>query len=250
MGRGMRRMWCLSRRIGRQLWIRMQMRGCREMRRRGGLGRWGKRKKREEKAVKEKTCDALLLKVNQIGLVTESIEAVKMSKRAGWGVMTSHRSPIFQHSNPSSPKSPSTFSLLRLTLRLSKNQLICPVCNSTWKELPLLPIHPSNQRSSSLVNDKKREVVSRNEAKSDYNNPQRKQYMRPDLKVYNDDEPLRSPISVARFNPKPELDENEDEDNENNYQEFQGFFLTAVGTKKTYKRKLLVYKNGNARMVE
>ncbi|KAG6754412.1 hypothetical protein POTOM_042451 [Populus tomentosa] len=30
-------------------------------------------------------------KVNQIGSVTESIEAVKMSKRAGWGVMASHR---------------------------------------------------------------------------------------------------------------------------------------------------------------
>ncbi|XP_048596482.1 enolase 1-like [Brassica napus] len=31
-------------------------------------------------------------KVNQIGSVTESIEAVKMAKRAGWGVMASHRS--------------------------------------------------------------------------------------------------------------------------------------------------------------
>jgi enolase len=30
--------------------------------------------------------------VNQIGTVTESIEAVKMSKAAGWGVMASHRS--------------------------------------------------------------------------------------------------------------------------------------------------------------
>lgn len=30
--------------------------------------------------------------VNQIGSVTESIEAVKMSKKAGWGVMASHRS--------------------------------------------------------------------------------------------------------------------------------------------------------------
>ncbi|KAH9678251.1 phosphopyruvate hydratase [Citrus sinensis] len=30
--------------------------------------------------------------VNQIGSVTESIEAVKMAKRAGWGVMASHRS--------------------------------------------------------------------------------------------------------------------------------------------------------------
>lgn len=31
-------------------------------------------------------------KVNQIGSVTESIKAVKMSKQLGWGVMTSHRS--------------------------------------------------------------------------------------------------------------------------------------------------------------
>ncbi|KZV38551.1 enolase-like [Dorcoceras hygrometricum] len=48
--------------------------------------------KRVEKAVKEKTCNALLLKVNQIGSVTESIEAVRMSKHAGWGVMASHHS--------------------------------------------------------------------------------------------------------------------------------------------------------------
>ncbi|KAJ7526652.1 hypothetical protein O6H91_16G017300 [Diphasiastrum complanatum] len=48
--------------------------------------------KRVAKAIEEKACNALLLKVNQIGSVTESIEAVKMAKRAGWGVMTSHRS--------------------------------------------------------------------------------------------------------------------------------------------------------------
>lgn len=47
---------------------------------------------RVKKAIDEKTCNALLLKVNQIGSVTESIEAVKMSKKAGWGVMASHRS--------------------------------------------------------------------------------------------------------------------------------------------------------------
>ncbi|KMZ74878.1 Phosphopyruvate hydratase [Zostera marina] len=47
---------------------------------------------RVSKAINEKSCNALLLKVNQIGSVTESIEAVKMSKRAGWGIMTSHRS--------------------------------------------------------------------------------------------------------------------------------------------------------------
>jgi len=45
-----------------------------------------------KRAVDEKACTCLLLKVNQIGSITESIAAVKMSKQAGWGVMTSHRS--------------------------------------------------------------------------------------------------------------------------------------------------------------
>ena len=48
--------------------------------------------KRVKKAIEEKACNALLLKVNQIGSVSESIEAVGMAKAAGWGVMTSHRS--------------------------------------------------------------------------------------------------------------------------------------------------------------
>ena len=48
--------------------------------------------KRVAAAIEGKTCNALLLKVNQIGSVTEAIEAVRMSKEAGWGVMTSHRS--------------------------------------------------------------------------------------------------------------------------------------------------------------
>lgn len=43
-------------------------------------------------AGKKKACNALLLKVNQIGSVTESIAAVKLAKQNGWGVMTSHRS--------------------------------------------------------------------------------------------------------------------------------------------------------------
>lgn len=48
--------------------------------------------KRVQKAIELKACNALLLKVNQIGSVTESIEAVKLAKSAGWGVMCSHRS--------------------------------------------------------------------------------------------------------------------------------------------------------------
>jgi enolase len=44
------------------------------------------------RAIEEKSCTCLLLKVNQIGSITESIAAVTMAKKAGWGVMTSHRS--------------------------------------------------------------------------------------------------------------------------------------------------------------
>ncbi|KAL7554358.1 hypothetical protein ACHAWF_017800, partial [Thalassiosira exigua] len=45
-----------------------------------------------DRAIDEKACTCLLLKVNQIGSISESIDAVTKSKRAGWGVMTSHRS--------------------------------------------------------------------------------------------------------------------------------------------------------------
>ena len=45
-----------------------------------------------KEAVDKNSCNALLLKVNQIGSVSESIAAVKLSKQNGWGVMTSHRS--------------------------------------------------------------------------------------------------------------------------------------------------------------
>jgi len=48
--------------------------------------------KRVQTGIDEKLCNALLLKVNQIGSVTESIEASNMSQGAGWGVMVSHRS--------------------------------------------------------------------------------------------------------------------------------------------------------------
>lgn len=48
--------------------------------------------KRIQKAIDEKCCNALLLKINQIGTITESIEAAKLSKAAGWSVMVSHRS--------------------------------------------------------------------------------------------------------------------------------------------------------------
>jgi len=42
--------------------------------------------------VEKKSCNCLLLKVNQIGTVTESIDAHLLAKKNGWGTMVSHRS--------------------------------------------------------------------------------------------------------------------------------------------------------------
>lgn len=47
---------------------------------------------RIKKAIKEKACNALLLKVNQIGTVSEAINAAKLAMKNRWNVMVSHRS--------------------------------------------------------------------------------------------------------------------------------------------------------------
>ena len=47
---------------------------------------------RVRKAIKEQACNALLVKLNQIGSLTETIEAVETCQRSGWRAVTSHRS--------------------------------------------------------------------------------------------------------------------------------------------------------------
>jgi len=47
---------------------------------------------RVRKAIAENAANALLVKVNQIGSLTETIEAVELCHRAGWRAVTSHRS--------------------------------------------------------------------------------------------------------------------------------------------------------------
>ena len=47
---------------------------------------------RVRRGIAEKTCNALLVKVNQIGSLSETIEAVDLCQRAGWRAVTSHRS--------------------------------------------------------------------------------------------------------------------------------------------------------------
>lgn len=45
-----------------------------------------------KRAIEERAGNALLLKVNQIGTVTEAIESAKLANDAGWAVVVSHRS--------------------------------------------------------------------------------------------------------------------------------------------------------------
>ncbi|GAB4578445.1 MAG: phosphopyruvate hydratase [Anaerolineales bacterium] len=47
---------------------------------------------RVRRGIAEKAANALLVKVNQIGSLTETIEAVELCQRAGWRAVTSHRS--------------------------------------------------------------------------------------------------------------------------------------------------------------
>lgn len=47
---------------------------------------------RISRAVKEDAADTLLLKINQIGSVSETINSAKLAYKSGWGVQVSHRS--------------------------------------------------------------------------------------------------------------------------------------------------------------
>jgi enolase len=44
------------------------------------------------RGIQEKATNAVLIKLNQIGTVTETIEAIHMCRQAGWGFVISHRS--------------------------------------------------------------------------------------------------------------------------------------------------------------
>jgi enolase len=48
--------------------------------------------KRIAKGIEENAANGVLIKLNQIGSLTETIAAIEMAKKAGWGAMVSHRS--------------------------------------------------------------------------------------------------------------------------------------------------------------
>lgn len=47
---------------------------------------------RVQKAIKEKVCDTILVKPNQIGTVSETLNVIKLARSAGWKTIVSHRS--------------------------------------------------------------------------------------------------------------------------------------------------------------
>jgi enolase len=47
---------------------------------------------RIKRAIEENVVNAVLIKVNQIGSLTETIDAIEIAKKSGWGVIVSHRS--------------------------------------------------------------------------------------------------------------------------------------------------------------
>lgn len=192
---------------------------------------------------------------------------------------------LFNRSTPSSPRSPSTFSFLKSSLRFPKTKcgtclqavktgqgtaiftaecshsfhfpciaallrkqtaLVCPVCHSEWKELPLLSIHDT-QKPVKVEEKTIREVSPSPRAKRDVKFTNESNFQgRPILKVYNDDEPLMSPTSGAPFNPIPESDEY-DEENDNVVEEFQGFFVDA--NVKPVNESLVNFTNFEARLL-
>lgn len=44
------------------------------------------------RGIKEEVANAILIKLNQIGTISETIAAIRMAAKAGWGAMVSHRS--------------------------------------------------------------------------------------------------------------------------------------------------------------
>jgi len=47
---------------------------------------------RLRRGIDEATSNAILVKLNQIGTLTETLNVIETAKRAGWGVIISHRS--------------------------------------------------------------------------------------------------------------------------------------------------------------
>ncbi|XP_050378838.1 E3 ubiquitin-protein ligase WAV3 [Argentina anserina] len=103
--------------------------------------------------------------------------------------------------------------------------LVCPVCNSTWKDVPLLAMHknatsdPHPAANNDVVSAPVTPKLKVEEKKVIAESPS----PRYTLKPYNDDEPLLSPTVGGRIISIPEADEEDLADDD--VEEFQGFFV-------------------------
>ncbi|XP_076903870.1 putative E3 ubiquitin-protein ligase EDA40 [Bidens hawaiensis] len=156
---------------------------------------------------------------------------------------TSNSPKLFQWaSTPSSPRSPSTFSFLKANLRFStvrfdsfhfpghvkeKGTLACPISGTVQNQTSVNDIQNQNHQFAEKL--EKEVKVATIAADDDVDVDKRRHKFskqnsfKPDLKVYNDDEPIACLTPKARFNPIPESDENCDD--EDSVSEFQGFHI-------------------------
>ncbi|KAK3231129.1 hypothetical protein Dsin_003010 [Dipteronia sinensis] len=110
--------------------------------------------------------------------------------------------------------------------------LICPVCNTTWKDVPLLAAHknrtPETVNSNNQQNDTVKTKVDEKKI-IESSSPRLVKVAPPSdsSRSYDDDEPLLSPKAGSRFIPIPEANENIGEEQEDDVEEFQGFFVNS-----------------------
>nr|KYP56516.1 Inter-alpha-trypsin inhibitor heavy chain H4 [Cajanus cajan] len=96
--------------------------------------------------------------------------------------------------------------------------LVCPVCNATWKDVPLLAPHKNLAPQSATQNDVAQRTLNASDKKPSENSSTNTHVEPPkhsdSLRSYHDDEPLLSPASAARIIPIPEADENAEDDDD------------------------------------
>ncbi|XP_076950922.1 E3 ubiquitin-protein ligase WAVH1-like [Bidens hawaiensis] len=109
-----------------------------------------------------------------------------------------------------------------------KGTLACPICGTVQNQTSVLSVNDiqsqNHQFAEKLENDVKvATMVADDDVDNKRNRFTKQNSFKPDLKVYNDDEPIACLTPKGRFNPIPESDENCDDEDSNS--EFQGFHI-------------------------
>ncbi|KAK6245827.1 hypothetical protein SCA6_008917 [Theobroma cacao] len=142
------------------------------------------------------------------------------------------------------------------------DSLVCPVCNTTWKDVPLLSIHKNQtppQNDTVLIEsttpriEEKKIIESYSPRIVNQTQPKPKPKPKPkpsDLRSYDDDEPLVSPTAGGRFIPIPEADENIEQEEDDDVEEFQGFFVNPNPSSAVKSDEVLPFNGRDLRNVQ